>query len=137
MGIPVMLNLLIVVLGIISRNGNVCHCEISKKRLSLSAAALFLCGVRRASGVVYAAARGIRPAQHGVDYGRRAADASLHGNRVERTIPAAGAALHARVSIPDLDVSGIHFEHPVGTDLQAHPAAGAFFLIKFQRNDIF
>jgi hypothetical protein len=92
---------------------------------------------RRTSGFTGTTAGGICSAQHGVDHGRRAPDARLHGNGVERTIPTAGATLHAGIAILDLDVPGIHLKHGVRADLHAHPAARAFLLIQFQGYDIF
>jgi hypothetical protein len=41
------------------------------------------------------------PAQQRIDHGRSTTDAGLHGNGFEGAIPAAGAAFHAGVPIPD------------------------------------
>jgi hypothetical protein len=90
----------------------------------------------RASGFSDATTSGIRSTQHGVDNGRRTPDTRLDGNGVERTVPAAGAALHAGVAILDLDMPGIHFKHLVRADIEAHSAAGAFVLIEFQCDHI-
>jgi hypothetical protein len=97
----------------------------------LSATDLILCTGRRAAGFSGTATSGIRSTKHGVDHGRRTTNARLHGNGVERTIPAAGAALHARIAILDLYVPGIHFEHLVRTDIKAHSTARAFLFIQF------
>jgi hypothetical protein len=61
----------------------------------------------------------------------------LHGNGLKRAIPAAGAAFHTGIPIPDGNMLAVHFEHAMGANLQAHSATGAFFFIKFQGYDIF
>jgi hypothetical protein len=78
----------------------------------------------------------IRSTQHGIDHGRSATDAGLNGNSIERTVPAAGAAFHAGIAIPDYDVAFVHHEHFARTYFQAHPAARAFLFVELQRNDI-
>jgi hypothetical protein len=104
---------------------------------TLSAAGGLLWSGGRTSGINWTATRLIRPPQHGADHGRRTTDAGLYGDGAGRTIPAARAALHARIAIPDFNMSGVHLKHRVRTNLKAHPAAGAFGFIELQGNDIF
>ncbi len=91
---------------------------------------------RRVRLIDRAAAATLSPDQR-IDDGGRAADAGLDRYGVERAVAAAGAAFHAGVPVADAYVGPIHLEDPVRADFQAHPAAGAFFLVKFQGDDIF
>jgi hypothetical protein len=69
--------------------------------------------------------------------GGGAADALVDLDGPERAVFLAGAAFHAPVPVGDPDLVTVLFKYPVGADLQASAATGAFILIVPQRHDIF
>lgn len=95
-----------------------------------------LCGLIL-NGLRSAAAFSAVSSQHTVDDGGGAADAGLHVKCAGRTVPAARAAFHAGVAVSDLQILAAHFEYAMGTNIQAHAAAGAFLRIKRQGGNIF
>jgi hypothetical protein len=68
--------------------------------------------------------------QQGVDDSSRTADTGLYRNGTNRAIAAARSAFHAGIAILDCCMFAIHFKHFMGTDFQAHPAAGAFIFVE-------
>ena len=73
-----------------------------------------------------AAAFAAVPPQQAVDDCGGAADTGLHIHRACRTVSAAGATLHAGVTVDNLRALPVHLKYIVGADIQAHAAAVTF-----------
>jgi len=69
------------------------------------------------------------PVQHPVNYRRSASNPGLNGHGADWTIETTGPAFHAGIACPDPDTFFIDRQHPMGADLQAHTATGAFITV--------
>ncbi len=75
--------------------------------------------------------------EHAIDDRSGASNTRFNPNGSCRTVFTAGAALHTCITINDFHVFPIHSKYIVGTDIQAHTAAGAFLCVQLQGYDIF
>jgi hypothetical protein len=66
-----------------------------------------------------------------------AANSGFDSYRAKRAVIFTGTTFHAGIPFGDPGFSIVHGENPVGTDVGAHAAAGAFFFCKLQCNNVF
>lgn len=93
-----------------------------------SAAFRGFCFIRLGSAAAFTAIA----AQQAVNNRGGATDAGLNAQGVHGAVFTASAALHAGVAVNDFHAFPIHFKYIVGTDIQAHAAAGAFLRVDRQ-----